>query len=269
MLRTVIKNNGETEVYQPEKIIKSLERIGTENQTIEEVIKHLDKNLPSVVTTKKIFKEIFSFLENRNKKIKIKYNLKNAISLLGPAGYSFEKFFAKIINHYNYQTQTNLILKGKCLPYEIDILAQREGLEYLIECKFHQFSNKKNDIKTILYVYGRYLDLKVNFPQSVLWLATNTKFTSETIKFANCYEIKLTSWNYPLTDNLPMLIETKHLYPVTILTCCHRNVFSQLIKAGIILVSDLLNKDKRFLQKITSLTEQQIDKIIEEAKMLL
>jgi hypothetical protein len=269
MLRTVIKNNGEREFYQQEKIIQSLEKIGAEKQTIEEILYFLDKNLPSVVTTKEIFNKIFNFLEERNRKLKIKYNLKNAIALLGPAGYSFEKFFAKIISHYGYQAQTNLILKGKCLPYEIDILAEQDGLKYLIECKFHQFFNKKNDIKTILYVYGRYLDLKVNFPQSILWLVTNTKFTSETIKFANCYKIKLTSWNYPLVDNLPILIERNHLYPVTILTCCHRNVFSQLVKSGIILVSDLLKKDRRFLQKITSLTEREIAELIEEAKILL
>lgn len=269
MPKRVIKNNGFVEPYQEEKIIASLERIGAEKQTIEEILSFLNKNLPETVRTKDIFQQIFRFLGQKNKKLTTKYNLKNAVALLGPAGYSFEKFFAKVLEHYGYKTENNLILKGKCLPYEVDVLAEKDNLDYLIECKFHQFLGKKNDVKTILYVYARYLDLKVNFPQSTAWLVTNTKFTSEVIQFANCYGIKLTSWNYPLTDNLPLLIEAKRIYPITILTCCQKRVFSQLIKAGIILVSDLLNKEKRFLQKITSLNENEINEILAEAERLL
>lgn len=269
MPKRVIKSNGYVEPYQQEKIIRSLEKIGAERETIEEILTFLDRNLPSTVKTKDIFQQIFRFLEQKNKKLTTKYNLKNAVALLGPAGYSFEKFFAKILESYGYKTETNLILKGKCLSYEIDVLAEKDNFDYLIECKFHQFLGKKNDVKTVLYIYARYLDLQINFSQSTVWLVTNTKFTSGTIQFADCYGIKLTAWNYPLADNLPLLIETKRLYPITILTCCPRKVFSQLIKAGIILVSDLLNKEKRFLQKITSLTEAQINEILIEAERLL
>ncbi|MCS7200896.1 MAG: restriction endonuclease [Patescibacteria group bacterium] len=269
MIKTVIKANGEREPYQKEKIINSLQKIGAERGLIDEVISFLERTLPSTTTTKDIFNKIYSFLEGRNKKLRVKYNLKKAISLLGPAGYSFEKYFSKILEHHGYHVQTNIFLKGRCLSYEIDIFASREEIDYLIECKFHQFLNKKNDIKTILYVYGRYLDLREKFNKGVLWLVTNTKFTSETIKFANCYDIKLTSWNYPLTSNLPLLIETKHLYPVTILTCCYKKVFSQLVRADIILIEDLLNKERRFLKKITSLSDEELERIIKEAEMLL
>ncbi len=144
-----------------------------------------------------------------------------------------------------------------------------ENLSYIIECKFHQKAWYKNDTKTILYSYARFIDLKNKDPQLNLWLVTNTKFTSEVINFANCYNIKLTSWNYPENENLAQLIENKKLYPVTILTSCSTKVFQSLIKFDILLIQDLLKKEKRFIQKITNLNEKEVEKIFEEAKVLV
>lgn len=269
MPEKVIKRNGESEPYLKEKVINSLKRVGANEETINFILEKLDEKLSQVVTTKKLYQEVFSLLKEKEPNRSTKYNLKKAIFLLGPSGYPFEKFFAKILDFYGYETKTNLFLTGKCLVYEIDILAKKENIDYLIECKFHQFFSKKEEIKNILYVYSRYLDLKENFEKSQAWLVTNTKFTTETVKFAKCYGIKLTSWNFPEKENLVSLIEEKKLYPITILTCCHNKVFKEFIKYEIILIEDLFKKDKRFLQKITNLKEKEIDSILEEAKNLI
>lgn len=269
MPRVVIKKSGEKELYQPEKVANSLRKIGAEEDLIKTVLITLDEKLPDVVTTKKLYREVFNLLSQNKPHLCTKYNLKNAIYLLGPSGYPFEKFFAKILDHYGYETKTNLFLAGKCLTYEIDILAKKEGNDYLIECKFHQFFRKKEEIKNILYVYARYLDLKENYPRSQAWLVTNTKFTSEVIKFAECYNIKLTSWNWPKEDNLFTLIEKKKLYPITILTKCQQKVFREFIKVDVILVEDLIKKDKRFIQKITNLNEKEVEIMLAEAGNLL
>lgn len=268
MPELVIKKNGQKEPYQPQKVVASLKRIGCNEETINSILQTLEEKLPSIVATKKLYQEIFNLLKIKQPHLGTKYNLKNAISLLGPSGYPFEKFFAKILNFYDYETKTNLFLAGKCLIYEIDILAQKENVDYLIECKFHQFFKKKEEIKNILYVYARYLDLKENYHQSKAWLVTNTKFTTEVIKFGKCYNLKLTSWNYPPEESLVRLIETKKLYPVTILTCCPQKVFKELIKFEIILIEDLLKKEKRFLQKITNLKEKEIEMLFKEAESL-
>ncbi len=272
MPKFVIKKDKTKEPYQKEKVINSLKRIGADEETIDFILKSLDKNLPEIVTTKKLNDEIFYLLRKKEIHLSTRYNLKNAISLLGPAGYPFEKFFAKILHFYDYEVRTNLFLKGKCLSYEIDIYAKK-NFDYLIECKFHQKFYKKNDIKTILYSYGRFIDLKENFPKSNLWIVTNTKFTSECLNFARCYQISLTSWNQSFfvdeNKTLAELIEDKKLYPVTILTCCQQNVFKELIKFDIILVEDLLKKDKVFIKKITNLDQKTIDEIFVEAEKLI
>ncbi len=269
MPELVIKRNGLKEPYQKEKVINSLRKIGADEETINAVLRTLDEKFPQIVTTKKLYQEVFNLLKVKKSLLSTKYNLKNAISLLGPAGYSFEKFFAKVLTFYGYETKTNLFLAGKCLVYEIDILAKKESVDYIIECKFHNIFSKKETMKNILYVYGRFIDLKENFPQSQAWLVTNTKFTSEVIHFAECYNLKLTSWNWPADENLFNLIEKNKLYPITILTCCPKFVFKNLIKFEIILVKELLQKEKRLIKKIANISDQEINLMFEEALNLL
>ncbi len=269
MPELVIKRNGQKEPYQKEKVISSLKRINTDEATINFILETLEKKFPSVITTKKLYQEVFNLLKEKKPFLQTRYNLKNALFLLGPSGFPFEKFFAKILNFYGYETKTNLFLIGKCLVYEIDILAKKDNIDFLIECKFHQSFKKKEEIKNILYVYARFLDLKEKWLQSQAWLVTNTKFTSETIKFAECYGIKLTSWNYPQNETLVNLIENKKLYPVTILTCCPSRIFKELIKFDIVLIEDLFKKEKRFIKKITEINEKDLDLILREASELL
>jgi hypothetical protein len=36
-----------------------------------------------------------------------------------------------------YQTVTNLILSGKCVSHEIDVLIKKDNELAMVECKFH------------------------------------------------------------------------------------------------------------------------------------
>jgi len=40
---------------------------------------------------------------------------------LGPTGYPFEKYIAKVLNTYNFTTKTNQVLNGKCVFHEVDV----------------------------------------------------------------------------------------------------------------------------------------------------
>ncbi|BCX15265.1 MAG: hypothetical protein KatS3mg097_157 [Candidatus Parcubacteria bacterium] len=268
MPRLVVKKNGVQEIYSPNKVKQTLKRLNVDELVINYVLSELEK-LPDKVTTTQLYQKIFRILSDKDIIAGIKYNLKNAIFLLGPSGYPFEKFFAKVLNFYGYQTTTNVFLNGSCLVYEIDIVASKDNEQFIIECKYHQQFYSKNDVKTCLYVYGRYLDIQKVNPYLHCWLATNTKFTESAIDFAKCYNIKLTSWNYPDDYNLVTLIENWKLYPVTILTNCNTRVFKEFVKADIILLKDLLSTDERFIRKITNLNNREITNIIQEAKLVL
>jgi transcriptional regulator NrdR family protein len=59
MVEFVIKSNGQKEAYQKEKVIRSLRRLNLNQEKIEEVLLEIDRKLPSVVSTKKLFDFIF------------------------------------------------------------------------------------------------------------------------------------------------------------------------------------------------------------------
>jgi hypothetical protein len=266
MVDFVIKSNGQKEAYQKEKVIKSLKNLNLIQEKIEEILLEIDQKLPSVISTKKLFDFIFSYLREKETFFSYKYNLKQAIFKLGPAGYPFEKFIAHLLKLYDYKTKHNLFLKGKCLTYEIDLLAEKDNIIYICECKFHQQAWKVNDVKVVQYSYARFLDLQKE--NEYPWVITNTRFTSEAHKFAECYHIKLLSWNFP-EENLPYLIDNKKAYPLTIFDFLPLKTLQNFFNYDIVLIQDFINKDKNYLKKISGLDEMTINKIFDIINKIL
>ena len=260
MVEVVIKSNGQKEPYQKEKVIKSLKNLNLSQEKIEEILLKIDKELPSLVSTKKLFNFIFSYLKEKEPVFSYKYNLKQAISKLGPAGYPFEKFIAHLLKLYGFQAKHNLFLKGKCLTYEVDLLAEKDNFIYIGECKFHQRGWKRNDVKVVQYSYARFLDLQKE-AKEYLWVITNTRFTTEAHKFAECYDIKLLSWNFP-EENLPYLIDNKKAYPLTIFDFLPLKAIQKFFNYDIVIIQDFIKKDKSYLRKISGLDEITIDKFL-------
>lgn len=269
MVSYVIKSNKEKEPYQKEKIITSLKRLNINQEEIDRILFLIDKKLPEIVSTKRLFQFIFENLKRIQPAVSFKYNLKQSIFKLGPAGYSFEKFVAHLFKLYGYEAKHNLFLKGKCLTYEIDLLAEKENVLYIGECKFHQFNWKVNDVKTVLYSHARFLDIKQNLVQkSFPMVITNTRFTSEAIKYADCYQIKLLAWDFP-QESLPYLIDNSKAYPLTIFDFLPLKVLQNFFSYDLVLIQDILKKDKSYLKKISGLSDQAIENLILQIKGII
>jgi transcriptional regulator NrdR family protein len=65
MVEFVIKSNGQKEAYQKEKVINSLKKLNLSQKKIEEILLGIDRKLPSVISTKKLFDFIFSSLKEK------------------------------------------------------------------------------------------------------------------------------------------------------------------------------------------------------------
>jgi hypothetical protein len=74
---------------------------------------------------------------------------------------------------------------------------------------------------------------------------TNTRCTTDAIKYAECVGLKIVSWKYPEKDSLENMIETKGLYPVTILSAVKKNSLETLFRNDIILVKDIADLDEK------------------------
>ncbi|MEK6918836.1 MAG: ATP cone domain-containing protein [Nanoarchaeota archaeon] len=235
----VIKANGERVKYNRNKIINSLIRAGSDTEHARGIVKQIEGELYDGSTTKEILKVALKKLGDRPE-IAMRYNLKQAVMTLGPAGFAFEKFFAEVLRNYGYETKINQIMPGKNVNHEVDVAAKepKTNKRFMIECKYHNQPGIYTDVKATLYTYARFLDLKKFFDGP--WLVSNTKFSSDAIAYGEGVGMRITSWNYPLTNSIQSLIEEKKLYPVTILQSARGAIIDKLGNAGLMLAGDLL-----------------------------
>lgn len=212
----VKKASGIFESFSEDKVRQSLKRAGATPKVIDKILVQLIGQIHDGMTTRAIYRQVFNLLNQYQAGQGYHYSLKDALMQLGPSGYPFEKFIARLLDSLGYQTQTNIIMQGKCIQHEIDIIADKDRQQYLIECKFHNRPGTKTRSKDALYTQARLEDLSHEFNQA--WLVTNTKLTTDAIKYGLCRGIKLLAWRYPSDAGLETLIEMNKLHPLTCLT---------------------------------------------------
>jgi hypothetical protein len=247
MALEVIKASGQAEEFNIKKLVDSLIRSGAPEDIAWDIARKVETQIKPSMHTKHIFRIAKKILRQYSKTADMRYSIKKAIYMLGPAGYQFEKYFAGILKAYGYSAETNRFLKGFCVTHEVDIFAVRDDIGGVIECKYHSNGSNPTDVKIALYVYSRFMDIKkayeLNHENRVSidegWLVTNTRCTSDAIKYANCVGLKIVSWRYPDENSLEGMIENKKLYPVTILSSIKKSSLNILFKNDITLVRDI------------------------------
>jgi hypothetical protein len=142
------------------------------------------------------------------------------------------------------------------------------------EVKFHNQQDMKSDLKIVLYVKARFEDLqKVTFnygdKERTLtegWLVTNTKFTVSALKYAECQNMKIVSWNYPLDGNLQDMIETAKLHPITCLSSLSEHDKKELLLLNVVLCKTI--REDRNILKSLHLSDANIEAVMEEIGLI-
>ena len=268
------KYSGELEVFSFEKLKNSLMKSGSPIEEIESIISIIKPKLYDGITSKEVYKTAFSLLKKANKTVASKYSLKRAIHDLGPTGYPFERLIGALLKQKGYKTEVSVTLKGGCVEHEIDVLAEKDGDIFTIECKFHNKPGFTNNVKIPLYIHSRFLDVQKRWNNDSEktthlkqgWIVTNTKFTEDAKQFATCAGLHLLSWNYPKNNGISESIDRFGLYPITVLTSLTKREKEHLIEKDIILVQELLATSNKL--KKTGLSSKKIQKVIAEAQKL-
>jgi len=254
----IIKASGQTEKFNPQKLIHSLIRSGASGEVAQEIADKVEKQITPSTHTKHIYRLARKFLKQYNRATDMRYSIKKALYALGPSGYPFEKYFARILKAYGYSVEINQFMQGYCVRHEVDVLAGKGNERFIIECKYHSNGGIPTDVKEALYIYSRYADIKKAYEldhenRSLTyhgWLATNTRCTSDTIQYAECVGLKIISWKYPENGSLETMIEEKRLYPITVLSSIRKNTVETLFRNGIILAQDIAYTDEHtFIEK--------------------
>lgn len=272
----IIKASGEREPFDRDKFCRSLRHAGAPSNVVAKVCGLVEQEITPDTTTIQIQKKAAKFLGKEHLLSAARYRLRSAIMELGPAGFFFERYMAAILREYGYHTKVGQILKGKCLPHEIDILAEKDNKHYIIEAKYHNQRGIKSDAEVAMYTYARFLDIKdaheeFESPdkQHQAWLITNTKFTTHAKRYAECKGVKMTGWRYPKGETLEELITQKSLYPVTVLPSANQFVREQFAKENVMFVRDVLSYSTSDLQKTFGLNSAPAKRLLQEAYNLV
>ncbi len=267
----ITKADGTTEFFKVEKLRRSLRRSGATPEEVNQIVTEVLQELYEGMQTQEIYRRAFALLREREVPTAARYSLRRALFGLGPSGFPFERFLARLFTAEGYTTKTGIIMQGKCAPHEIDIAAYTAEHSFVGEAKFHARPGIKTDLQVAMYSYARLLDLKGTkicsedvCAVTEFWLITNTKFTTTAEDYANCVGVPLLSWDYPRHNNLHDRIQRARVYPITVMQSLTPSQIATLISYDIIVCSDLV--DTPSILRHLHLPEAKQQTIITEAK---
>ena len=191
---------------------------------------------------------------------------------LGPTGFPFEHFVAKIFEIMGFSTETGQIMNGCCITHEIDVVAKKKNEEHLVECKYGQSPGKTVSVQVPLYVRSRVDDIfnkqkdsdeynKFSFHG---WVVTNTRFTLDAISYGKCCGLHLLSWDYPSGNGMKDIIDREKIYPITVLTYLTQRQKQYLLEHNVVICRQLISEPE--LLNPLHLETSQYNRLINELK---
>lgn len=261
------KADGSLEPFSQEKLITSIKRSGIPEALFAKVLSHVQSKLHEGMSTQELYHHITEFLDTSSIPFaKSKYTLKQAIMELGPTGYPFEDYVAKLLEKQKYHTTTRSIMQGTCVGHEIDVIAEKDNQKIMVEAKFHNGNGIKTDVHVALYTKARFDDIAEKHAFTHSMLVTNTKATTDAIAYALCVGMHILAWSYPQGKGLRELVEEYHLFPITSLTTVSMAQKQMFLEKGIVLCSQIC--EQHDIVDILGLPKEKSQKVLDEVHFL-
>lgn len=237
----IFKNQKYYEDFNSKKLLKSIKNSGLSATQAKDVLHEVISKQDQLKTTNLVYRSTYKAIRRRSKSCAANYNIKKAIFALGPSGYAFELLVSELLKTKGYKTKVSVIKHGEFVDHEVDVVATRADGNLFCECKFHNNSHIKNDIKLPLYIHSRFLDIKgrqgcLNYQYAIF---SNTKFSKDALRYANGVHIEMYSMNYPVKDTFIDLIKNYKIYPVTVLKSLSRQQQMLLIASKKVTIKQL------------------------------
>lgn len=271
----VVKASGKRVSFDREKLRQSLLRSGASALLSDEIVSELSEMIYSGISTRKIYKEAFRLLRQASGSLAARYKLKQAIMELGPTGYPFERFVGALLKEQGFGVQIGVFIEGLCVTHEIDVLAEKGDLVYLVECKFHSQQGFISDVKIPLYIDSRFRDIEnrrlaadasTTTVKRKGWIITNTRFSDDALQYGHCVGIALMGWDYPAGAGIKEQIDSLGLHPITCLTTLTKQEKTAILNQNIVLCRSLV-EDSRPLEK-AGVQKGRFRRVIEECRQL-
>lgn len=271
---TIERANGEVDTYDPGKLRASLSRAGAREADIDRVVSVVKGVLREGMSTREIYKIAYRALRKRSRGTAGRYSLKQAILQLGPTGFPFEKYVGALLAHQGYRTTVDVVVPGKCVDHEVDVVAEKGDQHYMVECKFHSDPKRKCDVKIPLYIQARFKDVEASWTEQrghqhkfhQGWLVTNTRFTTDAVQYGECVGLYLMSWDHPSGDGLRERVDRSGLHPITCLTTLTKAEKQRILDGGTVLCAEI-RADERILGR-AGVEGRKVARVMKEAEEL-
>jgi len=254
----IYKADGRKVQFNEKKILNTCIRAGASKKTAKRILKKVKSKIHRNTTSYDVYKKVLNVISQEKdlKALHQRYQLKNAIMRMGPAGFAFENYVASLLEYYDLQaTGIRSKIKGKCATHEIDVIGMREDSKFLIECKYHSKHGVYTGLKESLYTHARFLDMQPRFSGEIIFC--NTKVSNHAKKYAKCIRQQIFSWRYPAKNSLEKIIEKYNLYPITILNLS-QNELKIFSESNMMIAKDLLRYDYAKIATMTGISKKRI-----------
>ncbi|MFW9830973.1 MAG: ATP cone domain-containing protein [Candidatus Thorarchaeota archaeon] len=262
----VVKWDGRTEEFQAEKIVRTLTRMGAPQAVAEDIAEEIEETIEEGMTTKEVYNLALEALESHKEIIEFRRDLKDGLARIG-TGLDFEAYVRLLLTEYGYKVSSNLVLQGACISHEIDAIAERGNETVYVEVKHHSVLERYTPFEVTLAAKAKWDDLKAGCEQGLndctfdrVMIVTNTRLTLHAQRYAECVGIDHFGWNIPRGRGIDWFIETKKLYPVTILRTITEEERDQLYAQRILTLKQLVQANPKELD----LSEKRVTELVDE-----
>ena len=244
------KASGELEPFDINKLKFSLKKTGISDELLNSILYETSDWIVNGISTKQVYEHAFKYLNKTPNYVLHLYKLKQALFDIGPTGYPFESLMGELFTKQGYETEVGIVVDGRSVTHEMDVIATNKEYQHIVECKYSKDQGKVISIQVPLYVRSRVNDIiahrkELNQYKGLdfqAWVATNTRFSSDSIQYAKLNDISLIAWDYPKGAGLKELLEEYKVFPISILHNLENRHKDKLLKQGIVTVSQLLKK---------------------------
>ena len=275
MTVNVTKYDGTKQAFSREKIIRTATRMGATRQVAEQIVDEIENKAYDGISTRKILQTLYTRLKRHKPTLKHQIDLRHALSLLKSAP-DFEQYIQQLLREHGYQVTPNQIIQGKCVQHEVDAIATKNNRTCFVEVKHHIKYHTPTglDIPRIARAVlediteGRQLGQN-NHKIDYAMIVCNTKLSDYAKQYADCRKISHIGWSSPKDHDLQTMIETKKLYPITILKELSTQTRNRLTSNGIITLKRLTEKSLTELEHKTGIHKNKLEPILESARAIL
>lgn len=271
----ITKASGEQVAFNPDKLRLSLRRAGASREYTDVLVRTVTEQMHPGMTTKQIYKMAHKMLrKGGGGHTAARYSLKQALLELGPSGYPFEVYIARLLEAEGLRVQIGLLEAGKCVNHEIDVFGVSDQRVVVGECKFRNRQGLLSDVKVPLYIHSRFRDLCAGFLSAPAWqgrvleswVFTNTRFTEDALRYGHCSGMRLVGWDTPRDYGLREWVDRTGLHPLTCLTTLTRHEKADLLDQRIVLAQELLQDPQKL--DIAEVRGSRVRAILKEAEGL-